>query len=83
MWFDMDENGRLDSQGRYERKMVVSYDDNGNEVVEPGDRYIWQEGDLYSGIHNINTDAEAFNIDIDADGAMDFFIAQDLGEGVR
>ena len=78
LWFDTYENGQLDSQGRFVReKNVISHQD-GTITEEPGDYYYWQAPDVYSDIHNINTDAEDFNVDIDDDGVMDFFILQDL-----
>lgn len=84
VWFDMDGdgngvgNGRLDSQGRWERGVHVTAYSDGTVTEEPSDYYYWQEADVYSGIHNLNTDADAFNIDIDDDGVMDFFTPQDL-----
>lgn len=78
VWFDQDENGQLNTTGRWERgeiHHVFSDDDPREDYVELADWYEWVEPDLYSGIHNINTDAEDFNVDIDSDGTMDFFIA--------
>ncbi|MCY4283133.1 MAG: hypothetical protein OXE03_09500, partial [Gammaproteobacteria bacterium] len=80
LWFESDGNGRLDSVGRYIRDATVEHlytDDAGNAHVRvlPGDYYYWQEADLYSGIHNIQTNPQEFNIDIDADGVMDYFIS--------
>ena len=78
MWFDMDDNGQLDSQGRYVRGINITHNLDGTVTETPGDHYYWQKADLYSGIHDLNTDAEDFNIDIDNDGTMDFFTTQDL-----
>ena len=71
---DMDGDGRFDSQGQYERGINRTYHADGTVTEEPGDWHYWQEPDVYSGIHNLNTDAEDFNVDIDSDGTMDFFI---------
>ena len=73
LWFDMDDDGQLDTQGRYERGIVRTHHADGTVTEEPDDWYYWQEADVYSSIHNLNTDAEDFNIDIDADGDMDYF----------
>ena len=74
LWLDMDGDGRFDSQGQYERGINRTYHADGTVTEEPGDWHYWQEPDVYSGIHNLNTDAEDFNVDIDSDGTMDFFI---------
>lgn len=77
LWFDLEEggNGQLNSQGRWERGTKEVYNrEEGTYSVVPGDYYYWQEADVYSGIHTINTDPDAFNVDIDADGTMDFFV---------
>ena len=75
VWFDLDEDGQLDPRGRWERGHKYVYDEDGNQSVAPGDYYTWQEADVYSGVHDLNTDAQDFNLDIDCDGIMDFFIA--------
>ena len=81
MWFDMNDNGELDSAGRWvlgTYGLATSQEDGGYHVQAiRDDYYYWQEPDLYSGIHTINTDPDAFNVDIDADGTMDFFIDAD------
>ena len=71
MWVDTNYNGQLDTKGMFTRGSWT--DENGNEVLD--DYYFWQEADVYSGIHTLNTDAEDFNMDIDADGTMDYFIS--------
>ena len=77
MWFDLDDNGQLNTQGRWERgeiHYVFSDDDPREDYTELSDYYHWVEPDVYSGIHTLNTDADDFNLDIDADGTMDYFI---------
>ena len=80
--FDLNDNGQIDTEAGYARSRFRSThrDADGTETVTEGltDTYFWQEADLYSGIHTINTDADDFNVDIDGDGAMDFFTMQDL-----
>ena len=77
-YFDLDEDGgHFDSQGRWLRGAEHVYYEDGTWTLEPSDWYYWQEPDLYSGIYTINTDPDAFNVDIDADGTMDFFIDAD------
>ncbi|MCY4363924.1 MAG: hypothetical protein OXE42_17380 [Gammaproteobacteria bacterium] len=82
MWLDSpSDNGRLDLQGYWKRSINYVYDEHdnyvydehGNELTEPGDWYYWQEPDVYSDIHDINTDSAVFDVDIDGDGTMDFF----------
>ena len=74
LWFDLDENGQLNPQGRFIRETYTLFED-GEEKEYLDDYYRWQEADLYSDIHSLNTDPDAFNVDVDSDGAMDFFIA--------
>lgn len=75
-YFDRDnDGGHFDGQGHWVRGTNATVLADGTREEEPGDWYYWQEPDLYSGIHTLNTDPDAFNIDIDADGAMDYFIA--------
>ena len=45
------------------------------EIALPGDYYFWEPADIYSGIHDISTHASDFNLDVDADGIMDYFIS--------
>lgn len=78
LWFDLDDNGQLNSQGRWVRDIYIQTTPQGDGTsstrVGLRDYYFWQEPDFYSGIHTINTDPEAFNVVFDADGAMDFFV---------
>lgn len=77
MWFDQDGNGQLNTRGRWERgeiHYVFNDGDPREDYTELSDYYHWVEPDVYSGIHTLNTDAEDFNLDIDADGTMDYFI---------
>ena len=81
LWHDTNENGRLDTQGYWERDIYIQTTPQEDGTISTRamlrDYYFWQEPDLYSGIHTINTDPDAFNVDIDADGTMDFFIDAD------
>jgi len=82
LWFDLDGNGVLDPQSRWVRETWYEYSGPEDQIgtLVQGDYYYWQEPDLYSGIHDINTDPEAFDVDIDGDGAMDFFADVELVE---
>lgn len=74
LWFDGNGNGELDREARYERQVYTHHNGNtGVTTTHLTEHYYWTEADYYSGIHVINTNSEAFDVDIDGDGTMDFF----------
>ncbi|MYH68992.1 MAG: hypothetical protein F4147_02370 [Gammaproteobacteria bacterium] len=82
MWIDLNQNGELDMAGQYARVQGEhrTTDEQGNEITLPIEWFQWHEPDWYSDIHDINTDPEAFDIDVEGDGTMDFFADIDVVE---
>ena len=70
MWIDVDRNAELNSRERWER-----FADDLTTERDESEYLYYVEADIYSAIHTLNTDIEDFNIDINADGTMDFFIS--------
>ncbi len=91
MWIDTNQNGEMDTEGYYTREAPISenadgtgrspvYDENGLIITEESEYYRWIEPDLVSDIHDINTNPDTFDLDIDGDGTMDFFANIDVVE---
>ena len=80
MWFDRNGNGQLDSQGYFERRAHTPHHQDGTVTEKPGEWYYWQRPDLYSDIHEINTDSEVFDIDIEGGRQMDFLADVQVGD---